>query len=90
MVFVQNSNISPDILGLIIISLLLVLASCGISVNTNGEINAVNAVLDILLLLYIFLMISLLYFQLFVVSFAAMKAYNGEHYCYLWTMKVIQ
>jgi uncharacterized Tic20 family protein len=74
----------------IIISLLLVLASCGIAVTTNGEINEVNTVLDSLIFIWVYFMAALLLLQLFLVTFAARKAYSGEHYRYPFTMRVLR
>ncbi|MGH1396912.1 MAG: DUF4870 domain-containing protein [Trichormus sp.] len=74
----------------IIISLLLVLASCGISVATNGAINQVTTVLDSLLFIWMSFIILLFSLQLFLVTFAATKAYNGEHYRYPFTMRLLR
>ncbi|HIK03895.1 MAG TPA: DUF4870 domain-containing protein [Trichormus sp. M33_DOE_039] len=78
------------IVVVIMISLLLVLASCGIAVATNGEINQVTTVLDSLLFIWMSVVIALFAIQLFLVTFAATKAYNGEHYRYPFTMRVLR
>ncbi|MBD2437571.1 DUF4870 domain-containing protein [Nostoc sp. FACHB-110] len=77
-------------LVVIVISLLIVLGSCGVAITTNGTVNEVSSVLDGLLLLWMFLIIGLLLFQSFIVSFAAIKAYHGEHYRYPFTMRIIR
>ncbi|WP_066383981.1 MULTISPECIES: DUF4870 domain-containing protein [unclassified Anabaena] len=74
----------------IVISLLLVLTSCGIAVTTNGEVNQVTTVLDTLVLIWISFIFALLLLQLFLVTFAATKAYNGQHYRYPFTMRVLR
>jgi uncharacterized protein len=74
----------------IIFSLLLVLGSCGIAVTTNNAINEVKTVLDGLLFVWMFLIMGLLLTQIFLVSFAAIKAYNGEHYRYPFTMRILR
>ncbi|BAT51143.1 hypothetical protein NOS3756_00650 [Nostoc sp. NIES-3756] len=78
------------IVFVIAISLLLVLASCSVAVTTNGQVNQVNTVLDGLLFIWMHFTIALLLLQLFLVTFAATKAYNGEHYRYPFTMRVLR
>jgi hypothetical protein len=78
------------IVFVIAISLLLVLASCSVAVTTNGEINQVSAVLDGLLFIWMCFTIALLLLQSFLVTFAAAKAYNGEHYRYPFTLRVLR
>jgi uncharacterized Tic20 family protein len=77
-------------LVVIIISLLLVLGSCGIAITTSGAVNEVQSVLDSLLLLWMLFIIGLLLLQSFLVSFASIKAYHGEYYRYPFTMKIIR
>lgn len=74
----------------IVLSLLLVLTSCGIAVTTQGGINEVGKVLDSLLFIWMLLITALLLWQLFLVPFAAIKAYNGEYYRYPLTMRVLR
>ncbi|MBH8554475.1 DUF4870 domain-containing protein [Nostocaceae cyanobacterium CENA357] len=74
----------------IIISLLLVLASCGIAVTTDGEVNEINTVLEGLLFVWMWLIVILMLVQAFVVTFAAIKAYKGQHYRYPLTMRVLR
>ncbi|MBD2448514.1 DUF4870 domain-containing protein [Nostoc sp. FACHB-152] len=74
----------------IIISLLLVFGSCSIAITNHGAVNEFTTVLDALLLMWMFLIIGLLLLQSFLVSFAAMKAYHGEHYRYPFTMRILR
>lgn len=74
----------------IIISLLIVLTSFGIAIISNGIINQVSTVLNSLLFIWISLITTLFLLQLFLVTFAATKAYNGEHYRYPFTLRVLR
>ncbi|BBD58243.1 hypothetical protein NIES2109_10150 [Nostoc sp. HK-01] len=87
-----NFQISLTLYTLIIIifSLLLVLGSCGIAITTNGAVNEIKSVLDGLLLVWTFLIFGLLFLQSFLVTFAAIKAYHGEHYRYPLTMRILR
>jgi uncharacterized protein len=78
------------ILFLIVISLFLVLASFGISITTNGTVNSVTTVLNSLLFAWMWLIGILLSLQLFIVTLAAIKAYNGQHYRYPLTIRVLR
>jgi uncharacterized protein len=78
------------ILFVIVISLFLVLASFGISITTNGTVNSVTTVLNSLLFVWMWLICILLSLQLFIVTFAAIKAYNGQHYRYPLTIRVLR
>lgn len=78
------------ILFVIFISLLLVLASCSVAVTTNGQVNQVSTVLDSLLFIWMLVIIGLLLIQIFLVTFAAIKAYYGEHYRYPFTIRVMR
>ncbi|UKO97936.1 DUF4870 domain-containing protein [Nostoc sp. UHCC 0870] len=75
---------------IVMISLSVVLASCGIALATNGEINQINTVLDSLLFIWMSFIVALFILQLFLVTFAATKAYNGEHYRYPFTMRLLK
>jgi uncharacterized protein len=77
-------------LVVIILSLVVVLGSCGVAITTNGAVNEVSSVLDGLLLVWTFLIVGLFLLQSFLVSFAAIKAYHGEHYRYPFTMRIIR
>ncbi|MEH2184148.1 DUF4870 domain-containing protein [Nostoc sp.] len=74
----------------ITISLILVLTSFSLAVTTNGSINEIKNTLDNLLIILISLIVFKLILQSFVVTFAAMKAYNGEHYRYPFTIRVLR
>ena len=83
-------SLSLYILFIIVISLFLVLASFGISITTNGTVNAVTTVLNSLLFAWMWLISILLSLQLFIVTFAAIKAYNGQHYRYPLTVRILR
>jgi uncharacterized Tic20 family protein len=87
-----NFQISLTLYTLVVVifSLLLVLGSCGIAITTNGAVNEVKSVLDGLLFVWMFLIISLLLLQLFLVTFAAIKAYYGQYYRYPFTMRILR
>ncbi|MBE9006518.1 DUF4870 domain-containing protein [Fortiea sp. LEGE XX443] len=87
-----NFQISLTLYTLVVIifSLVLVLGSCGVAITTNGAVNEVKSVLDALLFVWMFLIIGLILLQLFLVTFAAIKAYHGEHYRYPFTMRILR
>ncbi|MBN3898189.1 MAG: DUF4870 domain-containing protein [Nostoc sp. NOS(2021)] len=72
------------------ISLLLVLTSFSLAVTTNSSVNEVKITLDSLLIVFLSLILLILIVQSFVVTFAAIKAYNGEHYRYPFTMRILR
>ncbi|WP_138502780.1 DUF4870 domain-containing protein [Nostoc sp. PA-18-2419] len=74
----------------IVISLFFVLTSLSLAVSTNSKVNQVEITLDSLLILIMYLILLMLLLQSFVVSFAAIKAYNGEHYRYPLTIRVLR
>ncbi|MCM0591462.1 MAG: DUF4870 domain-containing protein [Gloeotrichia echinulata IR180] len=74
----------------IIISLLLMLGSCGIAVTSNDSINEVKTVLDSLLLVWMTLISLMLIIQSYLVTSAALKAYRGKHYRYPLTMRFLR
>jgi uncharacterized protein len=74
----------------IIISLLLVLTSCGIAMTSNSTANEVKTTLDGLLIMFMSLIFLVMLVQSFVVTFAAMKAYKGEHYRYPLTIRILR
>ncbi|QSJ16550.1 DUF4870 domain-containing protein [Nostoc sp. UHCC 0702] len=78
------------ILLIIIVSLFLMLVSFGLAVTTNGAVNAVNTVLNSLLMSWMWLIVILMLLQSFLVSFAAIKAYKGEHFRYPVTIRVLR
>jgi uncharacterized Tic20 family protein len=78
------------ILIVIILSLLLMLTICGIALATNSTGKEVKSLLDALLMLWFVLTSSMIILQLFLVNFAALKAYKGEHYRYPWTIRFLR
>lgn len=78
------------ILIVIIISLLLMLTICGIALTTNSTGKEVKSLFDTLLIVWFMLTSSMIILQLFLVNFAALKAYNGEHYRYPWTIRFLR
>ncbi|MDZ8030349.1 DUF4870 domain-containing protein [Nostoc sp. DedSLP04] len=74
----------------IAISLILVVTSLSLAVTTNGSINQIKNTLDNLLIILMSLILFKLLLQSFVVTFAAVKAYNGEHYRYPFTIRVLR
>ncbi|MBC1240654.1 hypothetical protein VF14_36240 [Nostoc linckia z18] len=74
----------------IVISLFFVLTSFSLAVTTNSKINEVQLTLDSLLIVLTSLISLMLILQLFLVIFAAIKAYNGEHYRYPLTIRVLR
>jgi uncharacterized Tic20 family protein len=78
------------ILIFIIISLIIVLASFGIAVTTNGASDVVKTILNSLLWGWMYLMATLMLFQSLLGIFAAKKAYKGEHYRYPLTIRFLR
>ncbi|MBW4424749.1 MAG: DUF4870 domain-containing protein [Nostoc desertorum CM1-VF14] len=74
----------------IAISLILLLTSFGVAVTTNGSFHEIKNTLDSLLTVLMSLVLFKLVLQSFVVSFAAIKAYNGEHYRYPLTIRILR
>lgn len=72
------------------ISLFLVLTSFSLAVTTNGSVNEIKITLDSLLTVFMLLILLILIVQSFIVTFAAIKAYNGEHYRYPLTIRVLR
>ncbi|MBD2726555.1 DUF4870 domain-containing protein [Nostoc sp. FACHB-892] len=74
----------------IAISLILLLTSFSVAVTTNGSFNEIKTTLDSLLTVLMSLVLFKLVLQSFIVTFAAIKAYNGEHYRYPLTIRVLR
>ncbi|MEH2078725.1 MAG: DUF4870 domain-containing protein [Nostoc sp.] len=72
------------------ISLILVLTSLSLAVISNGSINEIKNTLDNLLIILMSLIVFKLVLQSFLVTSAALKAYNGEHYRYPFTIRVLR
>ncbi|MBE8965518.1 DUF4870 domain-containing protein [Nostocales cyanobacterium LEGE 12452] len=74
----------------ITICLNLVLASFSLAVSNNSSINEIKNTLNSLLIIFISIFLFELILQSFVVTFADVKAYNGEHDRYHFTIRVLQ
>ncbi|BBD64579.1 hypothetical protein NIES4072_17590 [Nostoc commune NIES-4072] len=77
-------------LFVIAISLVILFTRFSIAVTTNVSIDEIKDTLDSLLLILISLISFKLVLQSFLVSFASIKAYNGEHYRYPFTIRVLR
>ncbi|MEH2105054.1 DUF4870 domain-containing protein [Nostoc sp.] len=75
---------------IIVISLILVVTSFSLAVTTNGAVNEIKTTLDSVLIFLMSLISLKLLLQSFVVTFAAIKAYNGEYYRYPLTIRVLR
>ncbi|HYX18099.1 MAG TPA: DUF4870 domain-containing protein [Nostoc sp.] len=87
-----NFQISLTLYTLFVIAIFLVIlfTSFTIAVTTNASIDEIKNTLDTLLLILVSLISFKLVLQSFVVSFASIKAYNGEHYCYPFIIRVLR
>ncbi|WP_193199252.1 DUF4870 domain-containing protein [Nostoc sp. MG11] len=87
-----NFQISLTFYTLIVIflSLILVVTSCGIAVTSNSTVNEVKITFDGLLIMFMSLILLVMLLQSFLVTFAAIKAYKGEHYRYPLTIRVLR
>jgi uncharacterized Tic20 family protein len=74
----------------IMISLLVMLTMCVIGVGSNRADNQIKIVLDGLIFVWFHLSAIALLLQLFIVNFAAFKAYHGEYYRYPLTIRVLR
>ncbi|MBE9038597.1 DUF4870 domain-containing protein [aff. Roholtiella sp. LEGE 12411] len=74
----------------IILSLVLVVTSCGVAVTSNSTVNEIKTTLDGLLVMFMSLILLVMLLQSFLVTFAAIKAYKGEHYRYPLTIRVLR
>ncbi|WP_414513057.1 DUF4870 domain-containing protein [Nostoc sp. PCC 9305] len=75
---------------MITVSLIVILISFSLAMTNNGSINGIKNTLDSLLIILVSLILFKLLLQSFVVTFAAVKAYNGEHYRYPFTIRVLR
>ncbi|MBD2339819.1 DUF4870 domain-containing protein [Calothrix sp. FACHB-156] len=78
------------ILLVIILSLLILFIIFGIALINNGTGQVIKTVLDTLLLLWLGLTALMIMLQLFLVNFAAIKAYKGKHYRYPGTIRFLK
>jgi uncharacterized protein len=87
-----NFQISLTLYTLLVIamSLILLLTSFSLAVTSNGSINEIKTTLDSLLIVLMSLILFQLVLQSFLVTFAAIKAYNGEHYRYPLTIRILR
>ncbi|ODH00435.1 hypothetical protein A4S05_00175 [Nostoc sp. KVJ20] len=87
-----NFQISLTLYTLIFIaiSLFLLLISFSLALASNGSFNEIKTTLDSLLFFLISLISLKLLLQSFLVTFAAVKAYNGEHYRYPLTVRFLR
>ncbi|MEH1839844.1 MAG: DUF4870 domain-containing protein [Nostoc sp.] len=83
-------SLTLSTLFVIAISLVIVLTSLSFAITSNASSNEIKNTLDNLLIVILSLISVKLVLQSFLVSFAAIKAYNGEHYRYPLTMRVLR
>ncbi|WP_017651493.1 DUF4870 domain-containing protein [Fortiea contorta] len=74
----------------IIVSLLTMLIICAIAVTSNSGGNQLKTVLNSLIVVWFYLTTIILVTQLFLVNFAAAKAYNGQYYRYPLTLRFLR
>ncbi|MGD1874547.1 MAG: DUF4870 domain-containing protein [Mastigocoleus sp.] len=77
-------------LAFIIISLLILVIAFALSIIDNNIFSQVSIIFNGLLFGSLILILAELSFQLFVVNFAALKAYKGEHYRYPFTIRLLR
>ena len=78
------------LLIVIIISLLLILTICGIAITTNSTGQEIQTLLNTLVWVWFLFTSLMILIQIFLVNFAAFKAYKGEHYRYPWTIRFLR
>jgi uncharacterized Tic20 family protein len=78
------------IIIVIVISLSLLVTSFGVAVTSNGNADKFSTTLNSLVVLFLFLTSLILVSQSFLVTFAAIRAYNGQHYRYPLTIRVLR
>ncbi|MBD2168117.1 DUF4870 domain-containing protein [Calothrix membranacea FACHB-236] len=83
-------SLTMYILIVIILSLLMMLIMFGIALINNSTGKEIKTVLNILLSLWLGLTGLMILLQLFLVNFAAMKAYKGKHYRYPVTIRFLR
>ncbi|MEH1958436.1 MAG: DUF4870 domain-containing protein [Nostoc sp.] len=74
----------------IAISSFLVLTSFSWVLTPNSSVNQVEITLDSLIIVFTSLILLILIVQSFIGTFAAIKAYNGQHYRYPFTIRVLR
>ncbi|GAB1538099.1 DUF4870 domain-containing protein [Scytonema sp. NUACC21] len=75
---------------IIAISLLLVLATGGVALTTDLPSNYLETILNSLLAILSITIIVLMVSKFILVSFAAIKAYRGQHYRYPFTIRFLR
>ncbi len=73
-----------------IISFFVVLTTFSLVATINSSVYQVKIILDTLLIVFMSLILLILIVQSFVVTFAAIKAYKGQHYRYPLTIRVLR
>ncbi|MHC5827007.1 MAG: DUF4870 domain-containing protein, partial [Nostoc sp.] len=73
-----------------VISLFVVLTTFSLATTINSSVNELKIILDTLLIVFMSLILLILIGQSFVVTFAAIKAYKGQHYRYPLTIRVLR
>lgn len=73
-----------------VISFFVVLTTFSLAATIHSSVYQVKIILDTLLIVFMSLIILILIVQSFVVTFAAIKAYNGQHYRYPLTIRVLR
>ena len=73
-----------------IISSFVVLTTFSLTATINSSVNQLKIILDTLLIVFMSLILLILIGQSFVVTFAAIKAYKGQHYRYPLTIRVLR
>lgn len=73
-----------------IISLFVVLTTFSLTAIINSSVYQIKIILDTLLIVFMSLILLILIVQSFVVTFAALKAYKGQHYRYPLTIRVLR
>ncbi len=77
------------VLIVVIISLLIVFTSFGIAMTSNSTVNYIDIIFHTLLITCSAIVLLMLLLQLFVVSFASIKAYKGQYYRYPFTIRFL-
>ncbi|MBN3870932.1 DUF4870 domain-containing protein [Nostoc sp. JL33] len=86
-----NFQITWTLYTLLVMAIsLFVVATNFIWVVATNKSNQVQITLDSLLIVFMPLILLILIGQLFVVTFAAIKAYKGQHYRYPLTIRVLR
>lgn len=74
----------------IVISLFMLLTTCGVAVTTNVTSKHIEIIFNSLLAILAIFVSLLTGVQLILVNFAAMRAYKGQHYRYPFTIRFLR